>query len=294
MPIQHQAVAVLVSFIWGTNFVLVYYALKEFDSFTLAALRFLFVALPLVFFLPRPDVLWRYLIAYGLLIGVGQFGILFWALQENITPGLASLVVQLQVFFTVFLTLIMLNERVSTRQVLALIVCFSGLLIIFVYTDEATSILGIVLVLIAALSWACGNLVIKQVGKVDTFAFLAWSSLFSIPPLAMMAWYASGAEVIVLSLTHASWLGWSTVLWQSVGNTLIGYGLWNLLLHRYPAAIVTPWALLVPVFGMGASWLLIDEVMPWWKLLAMVLIVVGLGLNMGFKMIRGPQELTEK
>jgi O-acetylserine/cysteine efflux transporter len=70
------------------------------------------------------------------------------------------------------------------------------------------------------------------------------------------------------------------VVWQSIGNTLIGYGLWNMLLHRYSAATVTPWALMVPVFGMSASAALLSEPMPWWKLLAMGLIVGGLGLNL--------------
>ena len=80
-------------------------------------------------------------------------------------------------------------------------------------------------------------------------------------------------------MANASWFAWATVLWQSIGNMLIGYGIWNILLTRYPAASVAPWALLVPVFGMTTSWLWLDEAMPWWKLLAMMLIVAGLALN---------------
>ena len=140
--------------------------------------------------------------------------------------------------------------------------------------------LFVAVVLVAALSWACGNMIVKNAGQVDILAFIVWSALFSIPPLVLMAWYFDGVQGIAADLQHASWKAWGVVLWQSVGNTLIGYGLWNLLLNRYSAAIVTPWALLVPVFGMSASALLLAEPLPWWKLLAMVLIVAGLALNM--------------
>jgi len=279
MTLYHQALALLVTFIWGTNFVLIRDALDELDPFTLATLRFLFVAFPLIFFLPKPKVLWRYIIAYGLLIGVGQFGLMFWAMRADITPGLASLIIQLQVFFTVFLTAIGLREAVSLRQIIAMTISLVGLVVIFFNTDETTTLVGVAIVLVAAMSWASGNLIIKQIGKVDSFAFLAWSSLFAIPPLAVVAVCTYGSDAVVSSMVHASGYTWATVLWQSIGNMLIGYGLWNILLHRYSAASVSPWALMVPVFGMSTSWLVLAEPMPWWKLVAMGLIISGLALN---------------
>ena len=279
MSLIHQAAALLVTFIWGTNFVLLRYALDELAPFTLAALRFLFVAFPLVFFLPKPKISWRYIASYGLLIGVGQFGLLFWAMQADITPGVASLLIQLQVFFTVLLTVFSLKETVSKLQWVAMTIGFVGLLVVVLNTNEATTAAGVIIVLVAALSWASGNMIVKHIGTVDAFAFLAWSSLFSIPPLAFMAIYQTGLTDVVSSVANASWFAWATILWQSIGNMLIGYGVWNMLLHRYPAASVSPWALLVPVFGMGASSLLLNEAMPWWKLLAMMLILTGLALN---------------
>ncbi len=279
MSLIHQAAALLVTFIWGTNFVLLRYALDELAPFTLAALRFLFVAFPLVFFLPKPKIAWRYIASYGLLIGVGQFGLLFWAMQADITPGVASLLIQLQVFFTVLLTVFSLKETVSKLQWVAMTIGFVGLLVVVLNTNEATTAAGVIIVLVAAFSWASGNMIVKHIGAVDAFAFLAWSSLFSIPPLAFMAIYQTGLTDVVSSVANASWFAWATILWQSIGNMLIGYGVWNMLLHRYPAASVSPWALLVPVFGMGASSLLLNEAMPWWKLLAMMLILTGLALN---------------
>ena len=280
MNFLHQTLALLVALIWGTNFVFIRYGLDELEPFTFAATRFVLVAIPLVFILPRPDTAWRYLVGYGFFIGFGQFGLLFWAMQENISPGLASLIIQVQVLFTIFLAVFTMGESIAPRQIVALCLCFLGLGLVVANTDGQTTLVGVGVTLIAAASWACGNLIVKNAGDINILAFLAWSSLFAVPPLALLAVYFEGIEGISHSLMTSSWSAWGVILWQSIGNTLIGYGLWNMLLSRYSAATVAPWALLVPVFGMSASALMLSEPMPWWKLLAMGLIVGGLGLNL--------------
>ncbi len=279
LPI-HQLWAFIVTAIWGTNFVFIHIGLQELPPFTFATLRFVLVAFPLVLFLPKPDIPWKYLIAFGVFIGFGQFGFLFWAMQDNITPGLASLVVQTQVFFTIFLAVWLFSETIKAIQVVALLISFSGLALIGFYTDGQTTVVGLFMVLIAAFSWACGNITVKKAGKVDLIAFLAWSSIFSVPPLLLMALLLEGSELIISSISQASLKAWGVVIWQTVGNTLIGYGLWNSLMQRYPAAAIAPWALLVPVSGMSASALFLGEVLPWWKILAAALIMSGLIINL--------------
>ncbi|MCB1732491.1 MAG: EamA family transporter [Halieaceae bacterium] len=280
MSLFHQFIALVVTLVWGTNFVFIRFGLDELAPFTFAALRFFLVAFPLILIFPRPNAAWSHLVSYGLLIGFGQFGLLFWAMQADISPGLASLIIQMQVFFTILLAVVFAHERLQLTQVFALLVCLSGLLTIIVFTDAQTTPTGVVVTLVAAASWAAGNLVVKRAGKIDILAFIAWSSIFAVPPLAAMAWYLESPAGICRSLLDTSWRGWGVVLWQSIGNTLIGYGLWNMLLSRYTAATVAPWALLVPVFGMSASAMLLNEPMPWWKLLAMALIFAGLVFNM--------------
>jgi len=280
MPTSHQLLAIFVALIWGTNFVFIELGLNDLPPFLFASLRFTFAALPLVFFLPKPKVLWRYLMAYGFFIGFGQFGLLFWVMGSHISPGLASLVIQLQAVFTIVLAMLLFNETVRLQQMLALLVSFAGIGLIAMQGNTDATLIGLGVILIAALSWAAGNIVAKQAGKVNIIAFLAWSSLFALPPLALMSYFYEGPELINRSIVSASWQAWAIVLWQTVGNTLIGYGLWNMLLQRYPAAMVTPWALLVPVFGMTASSLVLGEAMPWWKWLAGLLIISGLILNL--------------
>lgn len=280
MPMTHQLFAIFVALIWGTNFVFIELGLDDLPPFLFASLRFTFAALPLIFILPRPRVPWRYLVGYGFFIGFGQFGLLFWVMGSHMSPGLASLVIQVQAIFTILLALLLFKEIIRLPQMVALFVSFAGILLIAAQGNTDATPIGLAVILIAALSWAAGNLIAKQSGKVHIIAFLAWSSLFAIPPLALMSYYYEGPELILQSLVTARGQAWAIVLWQTVGNTLIGYGLWNLLLQRHAAALVAPWALLVPVFGMAASSIFLGEAMPWWKWAAAVLIIAGLMLNL--------------
>ncbi len=280
MTKTHQLLAFLVAFIWGTNFVFIKYGLDELPPFLFATIRFLLVAFPLVFFLPKPKARWSLIATYGVLLGFGQFGLMFYAMRSDISPGLASLVIQMQVFFSIIFAIFLFKESVKGTQWLALVIALAGIVLIAINVEGQTTVLGLVLILLAAMSWALGNMTVKKAGNVDIIAFLAYSSLFSVPILACLSLYFEGWELIKNSLETATINSVYVVLWQSIGNTLIGYGIWNYLLSRYDAAIVTPWALLVPVSGMLASNLMLSEPMPYWKLIAALLILTGLAINL--------------
>jgi O-acetylserine/cysteine efflux transporter len=279
MTRTHQLFALIVTLIWGTNFVFIRYGLDELPPFLFATLRFILAAFPLVFILKKPNVSWSLIAAYGVLLGFGQFGLLFYAMQSDISPGLASLVIQIQVFFSIIFAIFLFKESVLRIQWLALIISFSGIALIASKAGGQNTLFGLGLVLLAAMSWALANMVVKKAGKIDIIAFIAYSSLFAVPVLATMSLYFEGWNTIKTSLQSASMTSVYVVLWQTIGNTLIGYGLWNFLLSRYSAATVTPWALLVPVSGMAASYFMLDEPMPAWKLIAAVLVIGGLVIN---------------
>ncbi len=280
MPLSHLLLALAVAFVWGTNFVVIKWGLAELPPLLFATLRFALSAFPLLLFVRRPSLPWRTLAAFGVLLGAGQFGLLFYALRADISPGLASLVIQVQVFFTIGLAMTLDGERPRRTQGAALALAVAGMALIALHadTDDVTA-LGLLLVLAAALAWAAANMVAKSAGRVDMLGFMVWSSLFAAPALAVLSLALEGPARIASSLTGASWNAWAAVGWQSVGNTLFGYGAWNWLLARHPAATVTPAALLVPVFGMAASSAWLDEAMPAWKLGATALVIAGLALN---------------
>jgi O-acetylserine/cysteine efflux transporter len=284
MPLSHMLLALLVVFVWGTNFVVIKLGLATLPPLLFAALRFALSALPWALLIRRPPVPWHLLAAFGVLLGAGQFGLLFIAMKSDISPALASLVVQTQVFFTIGLSMVLMGERVRWYHVLGLCMALAGIGVLIAHMDASLTAKGLVLVLLAALSWAGANLVAKraaqQTQRLDMLGFMVWSSCFAVVPLAGLSLWLEGPAVISQGLHASGWVAWGAVVWQALGNTLFGYAAWNWLLARHAAATVTPMALLVPVFGMSASALWLGESLAWWKLTAGALIMAGLGVNL--------------
>ncbi|MDQ1258442.1 MAG: O-acetylserine/cysteine efflux transporter [Pseudomonadota bacterium] len=280
LSLRHFLLGLGVVAVWGTNFAVIKLALGQLPPLLFATLRFVAVILPAIFLVARPAVPWRNLAAYGLLIGVGQFGLMFIAINGLISPGLASLVVQTQVFFTIGLAMWLSGERAHPVQGVSLALAAGGIGVILLHTDGSATPLGLVLMLLAALSWAGGNIVSRQAGRVNMLGYVVWSSAFAVPPLIVLTLWQEGWGPVHSALAHADATAWAAVVWQAVGNSLFGYAAWGWLLARYPAATVTPMALLVPVFGMGASAFWLGESLPGWKLLAAALVMGGLALNL--------------
>ena len=281
LPASHLLLALAIVAVWGTNFVVIKLSLAAFPPFLFAALRYTFAFLPLVFFVPRPKTSWVNLCIYGLAVGVGQFGVLYFAIDGRISPGLASLVIQTQVFFTIGFAMFFAKERLRTYQMLAVLVAMTGLGIIALHTDATTTFLGLALVVFTGFSWGVANTVSRRAGSINMLAYVVWASAFAIPPLFAISFlFEGGWGHMSTSLTSAPVGAWAGVLWQSWGNTIFGYSAWAWLLSKHPAAVVAPAPLLVPVFGMGAAAYFLGESLPLWKILAAGLVIVGLIINL--------------
>jgi len=290
LPLSHLLLALAIVAIWGTNFVVMKNCLAVFPPFMFAALRYTFALLPMAFLIPRPKVpLWN-LALYGLLIGVGQFGIVYYAVNSQISPGLASLVIQTQVFFTIGFAMLINQERLRLYQVFALLLALIGLLMIALHTDATTTLLGLALMVFAGFSWGAANTVGRYAGigsPRELLAYVVWASAFAVPPLLLISTVFEGGVANLFAVLEQAPLGaWLGVFWQSWGNTLFGYAAWAWLLSKHPAAVVAPMPLLVPIFGMGASAIYLDEGLPAWKLFAAGLVMVGLLINVSWPRLK--------
>jgi len=290
LPLSHLLLALAIVAIWGTNFVVMKHCLAVFPPFMFAALRYTFALLPMAFLIPRPKVpLWN-LALYGLLIGVGQFGIVYYAVNSQISPGLASLVIQTQVFFTIGFAMLINQERLRLYQVFALLLALIGLLMIALHTDATTTLLGLALMVFAGFSWGAANTVGRYAGigsPRELLAYVVWASAFAVPPLLLISTVFEGGVANLFAVLEQAPLGaWLGVFWQSWGNTLFGYAAWAWLLSKHPAAVVAPMPLLVPIFGMGASAIYLDEGLPAWKLFAAGLVMVGLLINVSWPRLK--------
>lgn len=278
MKPKHLLLALAVTALWGGNFVVIRIGLDSFPPLLLAALRFVLAALP-VLFLPRPDISWPRMIALGLAWFVGQFSLLFLGMAAGMPPGLASVVLQSQAFFTVIVAALALKERPSRRQGLGSLVALSGLALIGATAGTGgVTVLGFAMLLAAALCWSFGNILMRGAGRADMLPLIAWLSLVPIAPLFGMSYVFEGPERIAFALTHLNAAGVGSVLYLTVCATVIGYGGWGKLLKIYPASTVAPFSLLIPVFGIACAWIVMGETFGSLRLAGMALILAGLAV----------------
>ncbi|KPX08973.1 EamA family transporter [Pseudomonas syringae] len=276
----HIALAVLVMAIWGINFSVIKLGLTNVDPLILAGLRFSLCALPAIFFVRRPNVPWRYLIGYGLVFGIGLWGIVNLGIKAGLSAGIASLVLQFSAFFSILLGSWVFREALNRFQILGMLIALSGLLSVILISDGSVSLLGMLLVLVGALSMSVANIINKKANTRDVFAFLVWSSAFSPIPLFALDYAINGSVGYIMFANHIGTTAVLSILFQVYPNTLFAYWIWNSLLKTYPISTVAPLSLLVPIFGMLGSVVIFNEHMSTGKVLAVLLIVAGLGVGL--------------
>jgi O-acetylserine/cysteine efflux transporter len=271
--------ALVVVLAWGVNFVVIKVGLHGVPPMLLGALRFTVAAVPAVFFVKRPNLPWRWLLAYGATISFGQFAFLFSAMYVGMPAGLASLVLQAQAFFTLMFAALFLHEHFRVPNIVGLLIAAGGLAVIGLQSGHSMSVAGFVLTLCAACMWALGNIVTKKVGKVDLVGLVVWGSL--IPPLPFFAasYLFEGPQKIVAALSGISAMSIFAIVYLAFIATLIGYGLWSRLLSRYPASQVAPFSLLVPIVGLASASLLLDEQLTAVQIGGALLVMAGLAVN---------------
>ena len=270
--------ALSVALVWGLNFIAIKVGVGETSPLMLAALRFLFAAVPMVIFVAPPKAPAWAVALYGLLIGAGQFGLLFIAMHQGFPVGLASLIIQAQAFFTILFARIFLGERPSRAQIIGAALGFAGMAVIASERLAGASLGPFLLVVLAATFWGSGNVLAKSLGKLDMLAFVVWSSLAAPLPLFLLSLAIEGKGGLA-ALAHPSWRLIASVLMISYGGTLFGYGVWARLLAHHSAAAVAPFALLVPIVGMIAGAVLFGETLTLIELLGGALVMGGLALT---------------
>src|SRR3954465_10948551 len=281
MPRRHAVLALVGAVCWAVNFVVIDIGLESFPPLLFAALRFGLTAFPAIFFMPRPDVRWRVVIAVGLFIGVGQFGVLFVAMNTGLPAGLASVIAPLQPVFTIPLAVVALGERPSLRQVIGVSLAIAGLGAIAVGRARGVPLQAVGLGVASAASWGCGNVVTRAAKPKRPFSLLVWSSVVAPLPLLGLSLIFEGTGRWQSAVSSVGASGLAALAYVVVVSTFFGYGSWYWLMSRYPASTVAPFTLLVPVVGIVTAWLVRGEHPTWGELLGSLVTLVGLGLALG-------------
>lgn len=266
----HLALAIGLAAIWGVNFVVMQVGLEHFPPLLYAGLRFAMAAFPALLLVGRPAVPWRWIAAVAATTGAGQFALLLVGMRAGMPAGLTSLVLQMQVLFTILFAVTLLGERLTARRVTGLAVAFGGLALVALDFGASGPIGAFALCVAAAAAWGLGNIAQRKAAPPDPLRFMVWVSALSSPPLLLLSLWLEGVPTLTAPLE-----GWLSLLYVAFVSTLVGFGVWGFLLRRYDASTVAPYTLLVPVFGMTSAALFTGEPFTWLRIAAAVLIVTG-------------------
>jgi O-acetylserine/cysteine efflux transporter len=276
-----KAGALLVVILWGLNFYFIHLGLLDTSPYLLGFLRFICVIFPAIFFIKKPDVPWKWLILYGLFISFGQFSFLFGAIAAGMPTGLAAIILQSQAFFTIVIAALMMGERVKTYQITAMVIAALGLILIaYGQYQGQLPVLGVLLILLAALSWAIGNITVKHIGAVNPMALVIWGNVICPLPFLIAALSIDGWESTLTQLQHWSWGRVISLAYISWIASIVGYGLWGKLLSKHSAASVAPLSLFVPAVALLVAYFVLHEPLNRWHVFGIVVLLIGLMVHL--------------
>src|SRR5579862_153881 len=279
MNLFHFIMALLVILVWGFNFVVIKVGLEGISPLLLGFARFFLTSIPAIFFIKRPKAPFKMVVWYGLVMFALQFSLLFMGMYAGMSAGLASLIMQLQVFFTAILAVLFFKEKLHVWQILGGLVSFGGIAVVAMHLNASTTLAGFLLVVAAAACWGVGNVLSKNIGKVNMVSLVVWGSFIAWPPLLALSLFLEGPDKVLYTFTHLNWGTGGAVLYITYLSTLFGFGIWSWLLHHYPLGTIAPFTLLVPIFAILSSVLVLGEPLESWKIYAALLVIAGLCIH---------------
>ena len=278
---RDSLLAALVASIWGFNFVVIAWGMEDVPPLLFAAIRFAVVIFPAVFLVARPSAPWRVIAAVGVFMSLGQFGFLYVSMDAGMPAGLAALVLQAQVIFTVLIAAGVLREVPTSGQAVGVLLGSVGLAVVAVGRGGHVPLVALLLCLLGALSWGIGNVVSRASGVAGGLSLTVWSATVVPAPLLALSLVVDGPTTVGDALASFSWQAGLSTLYTAGLSSLVGYGVFNTLLARNPSSYVVPWVLLAPVVAMASAWVLLDERPNGSELAGGLLLVVGVLVAIG-------------
>jgi O-acetylserine/cysteine efflux transporter len=280
MPIRHVLLALVVVAIWGFNFVVIKLSVEAMPPIFAAALRFLAVALPAVFFVRPPKAPAWLVIAYGLAFGFALYAFLNLSMAWGMPAGLSSLVLQVQAFFTMIIAFLILGERPNRFQIMGAGVAFFGIAVIATERLSGTALLPLSFTVLGAFAWGIANVLTRMAGRVNPLSLTVWGGLAAPLPLLALSFLTEGGEAIFGAIASFSWGDAGLIAFLAYPSSMLGGVIWAWLLMRHPASVVAPFTLLVPVTGLVSAYLLLGEMITAVEILGALFVIAGLAVTL--------------
>ncbi|MEX0694088.1 MAG: EamA family transporter [Rhodospirillales bacterium] len=275
MPLIGVLAALATVLLWGCNFVAVKYAVSHVPPFFVTAIRFALLAILLAPFLRVPKVRFREITEYALIMGVGHFSIMFYAIQF-LDISTTGIVLQLGTPFVVLLAWLMLKETFGIWRMAGMAMAFSGIVILIGVPTVGVDVPSLLVLVVAAFMWALGSIRAKQIQNVSPFSLIAWMALI-VAPVSLGLSFLTEADQIT-ALQAADQRFWVALVYMTVASSIAGYGLWYWLLNRYDVTAVAPYNLLVPLIAVTSGVTIMGDELTLTKLIGGGMILGGVSL----------------
>lgn len=270
--------AIFVMAIWGFNFSMIKMGITDVHPLLATAARFTLAVIPAIFFIRRPSVKWRYLMSYGVVFGVGIWGMASWSITAGLSSGMSSVLLSSNALISMAVGVFIHKEAASKRKVMGAVTALVALLVLVSATNGNVTVQGLLFIAIAAGSWTVMGMIVKGSKTTQAFAFNVWGMLFAPIPLLLFAISLYGQDILFDAVRVWDTKTTVAVLFQAYPTTLFGYWVWNRLLIRYPLSTTAPLTLLVPVFALVSGYLMYAERLSSTQVLACGMFLVGIGL----------------
>jgi O-acetylserine/cysteine efflux transporter len=275
----HIFLTLIVVAIWGFNFVVMKMSVDVLPPLLAAALRFTFAAFPLMLFVRPPKVPALAVVGFGLAFGFALYSLINLALFIGMPAGLASVVLQVQAFFTIGIAMVVLGDRPKIAQIIGAGVAFFGIGIIAFERLEGAALLPIGLTLLAALAWGTANVIAKRFSNAKPISLAVWGAACAAIPLYGMSFVFEGVAPLIAFVRAPDLWTIGMIGFLAYPATLFGLAVWNNMLQKYPASIVAPFSLLVPITGLLSGWLILGEQVTTFEIIGGGFVVAGLGVS---------------
>jgi O-acetylserine/cysteine efflux transporter len=200
-------------------------------------------------------------------------------MKLGLSASLASLVLQLQAFFTIGLAALALGEIPKPIQLAGAGLAFGGIGVIAVSRWQGPELIPLLLCVLAAFAWGVANIIAKKSNERNMLSFIIWASLMAPLPLFLLSWLLEDHAEIIAVLTRPSLLAIGAVAYLAWPVTVVGFALWNFLLSKYPASSVAPFSLLIPIFGVLSGVMLLQDKLGPATIAGAALVFAGLAIN---------------
>jgi O-acetylserine/cysteine efflux transporter len=275
MPLIGILAALATVTLWGCNFVAVKIAVTDVPPYFVTAMRFACLAILLSPFLRVPRKHFTDIIGYALIMGVGHFSIMFYAIQF-LDISTTGIVLQLGTPFVVLLAWLMLKETFGIYRMAGMALAFTGIVILIGVPTTGVDVPSLMILVVAAFMWALGSIRAKQLAGVSTFSLIAWMGLI-VAPVALGLSFLTEADQFV-RLENAPPRFWYGFVYMTLASSIAGYGLWYWLLGRYDVTAVAPYNLLVPLIAVTSGVTIMGDELTLTKLIGGGMILGGVTL----------------